>query len=687
MHRGEARIFRKTKVKMKLSFPTQAPGLDRVLALGLFLLVFGVYIATACRTIYTGDDGDFITAIVTGGVPHPTGYPLFCLLGRAFVGLIPFGEPAFRVNLMTAVFGAGAIAMLYRFLALLVNGRLWAVAGALIFAFAPTMWQQSLSCEVYSLNSLFLATLLYLSLVWAREPSNSGLLRVLTFVYGLSLTHHLTMALFLPGFLALVLWRRPALLGRDWPVLLSLVPLFLLPLLLYGYLPLMALRKQAPVLWGNPVTPALLWEHITGAQYRSLMFSGVSYFRTALARYATRFLPGEFGLWLLWVVPFGIAGLLRGHAKAGAPSQEAGENPTAATGAAPLLRAYGLLLLYIFLANVLYATNYNIMDVYVYFLPSYLVISCLIAAGASTVTEGIWHRFQVPTQERARLAALAAPVLLTLTVVHMSLHWAETDKSGNYIEADYASNILAAAPPNAIVFVRANTLFTLWYRQHVLGERPDVACISVDLFRGAFWSGRWYLNHSVARYPDLLKGLPDPVPDALMKNGQALLMVSRYALSQGRPVLMVPTTDAFLADSRENEKAEAPLGGGPETFEEWAHQDLEVVPFGVALRLYPKGEAPAAPQIVRESLPLWENLHKRGLFTGWAHNDPLQQPIIFRYAEAHVAFGKLAEEAGQYEVADRAYADALRLFIIPEAEEGRRRCARHLNPENRSGGS
>ncbi len=67
---------------------------DRSIAIALFLLVFGVYGATLCRTLYTGDDGDFITAMSTFGVAHPTGYPLFTLLGRLFINVLPFSNPA-----------------------------------------------------------------------------------------------------------------------------------------------------------------------------------------------------------------------------------------------------------------------------------------------------------------------------------------------------------------------------------------------------------------------------------------------------------------------------------------------------------------------------------------------------------------------------------------------------------------
>jgi hypothetical protein len=128
-------------------FGKESTRAHRQIASALFALVLGVYGMTMCRTIYTGDDGDFITAMATWGVPHPTGYPLFTLLGHVFLEVIPAGNPAFRVNLMTAIFGAAAVAMFYRFTALLVKEWFWAATAALFFAFSPTLWQQSLSAK------------------------------------------------------------------------------------------------------------------------------------------------------------------------------------------------------------------------------------------------------------------------------------------------------------------------------------------------------------------------------------------------------------------------------------------------------------------------------------------------------------------------------------------------------------
>ncbi|MBN1383999.1 MAG: DUF2723 domain-containing protein, partial [Elusimicrobia bacterium] len=78
-----------------------------------FLLSFAVYLATLCPTVYVGDSGEFATAAYTLGITHPPGYPLYVILGKIFTIIIPFGNIAYRVNLMSAFFGALTCALVY----------------------------------------------------------------------------------------------------------------------------------------------------------------------------------------------------------------------------------------------------------------------------------------------------------------------------------------------------------------------------------------------------------------------------------------------------------------------------------------------------------------------------------------------------------------------------------------------
>ena len=84
--------------------------------IGLFLFPFFVYLDTLAPSItwrHDGaDGGDLIAAAYTLGIPHPTGYPLYVLLARLFT-FLPWGDIAYRVNLMSAFFAAATIPLGY----------------------------------------------------------------------------------------------------------------------------------------------------------------------------------------------------------------------------------------------------------------------------------------------------------------------------------------------------------------------------------------------------------------------------------------------------------------------------------------------------------------------------------------------------------------------------------------------
>jgi hypothetical protein len=82
-------------------------------AAAVFLLTLCVYLAGACPTIYVGDSGELVAAVATLGIPHPSGYPLYVLLGKLFTLAVPLGSVAYRMSLFSAVCAAAACALLH----------------------------------------------------------------------------------------------------------------------------------------------------------------------------------------------------------------------------------------------------------------------------------------------------------------------------------------------------------------------------------------------------------------------------------------------------------------------------------------------------------------------------------------------------------------------------------------------
>ena len=57
--------------------------------------------------------GDFIISAHHFGVSHPPGYPLYVTIGYVWMQIMPFGSPAFKLNLLTSIIGGIAAFILY----------------------------------------------------------------------------------------------------------------------------------------------------------------------------------------------------------------------------------------------------------------------------------------------------------------------------------------------------------------------------------------------------------------------------------------------------------------------------------------------------------------------------------------------------------------------------------------------
>jgi len=151
---------------------------DWVLVACCFLLALLLYLQTLAPSVATllDDSLEFPLAAYTLAIAHPTGYPLYMLLGK-LVSLGPWSNVAWALNLLSAMAGALTLALTYLIARELTRppepsaGRRWpALLGAAALAVSPLFWSQAIIAEVYTLNSTFFAALIWLALRWAREP-------------------------------------------------------------------------------------------------------------------------------------------------------------------------------------------------------------------------------------------------------------------------------------------------------------------------------------------------------------------------------------------------------------------------------------------------------------------------------------------------------------------------------------
>lgn len=198
--------------------------LDLIIGFLLFISAFIVYLKHLAPSIFTGDSADATIASYVLGIPHPPGFPVYTWFGHIFT-FIPIGDTAYRVNLMSAFFGALVIPVVYmiiRSIAPRTKGglkdfasRCGSIIGAISFAFSIHYWAQAEIAEVYTLNTFFIASMILLAFTWVKRR-DARLLYLLTLFFGLSIGVNAANILFAPSFLVfLFLVDRESLLNRK----------------------------------------------------------------------------------------------------------------------------------------------------------------------------------------------------------------------------------------------------------------------------------------------------------------------------------------------------------------------------------------------------------------------------------------------------------------------------------------
>jgi 4-amino-4-deoxy-L-arabinose transferase-like glycosyltransferase len=172
---------------------------DGVLASLLGLTSLTLYVHTLAPGLLYGDSGEFQTLVYSLGMTHPTGYPVYLLLGRLFT-LLPIGNQAWRVNLFSAVLAGLTVACVYLIVRLLTGWRLAAATAALTLAVAPLFWYFAVIAELYIPACAFLSSVLLFLLLW-RQTGKWGWLATSALLGGLSLGVHSSVALAAPGIL------------------------------------------------------------------------------------------------------------------------------------------------------------------------------------------------------------------------------------------------------------------------------------------------------------------------------------------------------------------------------------------------------------------------------------------------------------------------------------------------------
>lgn len=415
---------------------------------GIALLV---YAATAAPSVLYGDGGEFQFVPYVLGIPHPTGYPLYCLLGWVWSHIVPFGDVARRMNLFSAVWGGVAVGvtalLAMRLLGLFTRSKpltaVMALVAALALAFSPAFWSQAIIAEVYAFHAFLTALLLWMVVSGRR-------IEFVALVLGLGLAHHRSIVLLVPGVAAFYALRGKGPEGSWKRALLFL----LAPLFLYAYIPLRAphipyLRVPlAPddtlVLYSSTLQGFV--DFVLGRRFEGLLdWRAVG---PARASMAGRFLLDQFG-------PVGIA--------------------LGAVGLMALLarRRWDVLALtgLSYASIVLFNMAYLIGDIYVLFIPSYVIFALWMALG------GWWLLSLISRLHRG--AVFASALLFVLPAWLLVGNFRHLDRSRDVAAREQWQRILSLPIPQGAVLVSndRNELVPLYYYQFVEGRRPDLIAL------------------------------------------------------------------------------------------------------------------------------------------------------------------------------------------------------------------
>jgi hypothetical protein len=399
---------------------------------GVGLVALAVYLRTLLPSIGWGDTARFQYVARIWGIPHRFGYPLYIAISRLF-GILPFGDLAYRINLMSAVFAALAAVMVYAIIILLVDDRVAGVSAALSFAFSRALWGQAVIAEVYTLNAFLIGAVILILLAW-HQTRRPALLYLGIGIYALSFGNHMTTVTLLPAVVYLVVATEYRVLLEPKKVT-AMAGLVLLGASQYLYVILRA--QQQPLL--NELGPFSWrgWIHwMTRNRFPGQFFGFTLGDQVDRVRIYLELLEGQFYRWGYILGFIGAWELLKGD-----PSKDSKWS----------FKSFVFLAL-ADLGIYTFGMNYGGATFRIYLIPSYLIFAVLIGCALSAFRRWLARRVHAqPAWIGWPLMAGLAAVALVMPLYPLWQNWAEVDQSANTYYRDEANNFVAHVEPDFVL--------------------------------------------------------------------------------------------------------------------------------------------------------------------------------------------------------------------------------------------
>jgi len=431
-----------------------------------FIVLIGsgiLYFSTCAPVILWQDSGLFVYRIwhndLKGDLGLALAHPLYIMIGIV-VKCISLGDLAWRINLLSAVFGAVTVANVFLLIRLWLGKNTPAVLAAATLAFSHTIWQFASIAEVYTLYTALLTAELIFLLQYIRTK-RVGYLYLLGLCNGLAIANHMWAAIaFLcyTVFLVVLLIQKQIRL-RHFAVI---VALWLIGAAPYEYL---IIRNIITHNFTDTIASALFGNSWQGKVLNTTL--SVKLVKENLILMAYNFPTPN--------VIFFFAGLY--GLKKLSPA-----------------RSFANILLALLVLFFLFAFRYNVPDRYAFFMPFYCLACVFMGAGM--------HRFLQSRSRRPYIVLLLVFVFLPLpvytfapaiaqrlkfdlgtkrTIPHRNEYvWFLRPWNGRNVGPElFASEALESVEDNAIIIADGTTVYPLWYLQEVKGKRTDVKVLSL----------------------------------------------------------------------------------------------------------------------------------------------------------------------------------------------------------------
>src|SRR5439155_17955929 len=353
-----------------------------------------------------------------------------------------------------------------------------AVVAAIALATQPLFWSWALVAEVFPLNDLIAAIVLFLVALWHDRPDRKALLVGAAFATGLGLANHQTIALLAPAVLY-VLWRRRDALLAEPRLIAYAAAALVLGMLPYAEL-LVASSRQPVATWGDLRGLGDLLAYVLRTRYgtTALVSEPTLVGGSALARTAAVFTT-------LGVVHFALLA-------------------TGSVFAWRTLRWYATYLLVAFVvAGPVFAaySNVDIGNPIVFgVLQRFFLLAYTAAAPlAGFAVVGAIDLARRTSLRRSVLEVASGAVVAAALVALAAVNLGSLDRRDDRAARRYVTDVLATVPQGGIFIAGADGIaFPLLYLQTVDGIRPDVTAIFLP-----FTQETWYVRELRRLHPDL----------------------------------------------------------------------------------------------------------------------------------------------------------------------------------------